>query len=129
MFVQETDPIVDMGIGKKITPKDKMIFIKKQLSTDKNWAVKALLKIFEFQTKEEQEAERTCINNNIGFTGVDGEILSSFAKQYMKRNFLSPKQMVILYKRMPKYWMQVVKISNETHLERLIRQTWLTSNS
>lgn len=122
MFVEnDIDPIISMGIGHKITNQEIKDFVKKQLGNDKSWALKGLIKIFEFQTKSEQEYESTHVYNKIGFTGTDGKILTSFAKQYINRNFLTPKQMTILYKKMPKYWMQIVKISNREKLEKMIR--------
>ncbi len=121
MFVAEMDPIVALGIGHKITQSEIRDFVKKQLGTNKAWALKALIKIFEFQTENEQEYEETSVYNRVGFTGVDGEILTSFAKQYKKRGFLTPKQMTLVYKKMPKYWMQIIKISDKEKLERQIR--------
>lgn len=123
MFVEDLDPIVSMGIGHKITKDEIRDFVKKQLGTNKAWAIKGLLKIFEYQTEDEQEFETTREYNGVGFTGVDAEILSSFAKQYIKRRFLSPKQMTILYKKMPKYWMQIIKIADKRKLEIEIRKS------
>jgi len=94
-------------------------YVRTKLGTDPRWAKAALLKIFEFQTAEEQSAERTHEHNGIGFTGVDGEILSSFAKQFRAKGYLSPKQMNLLFKKMPKYWKQIVSISDE---EKIISQ-------
>jgi hypothetical protein len=122
MFTEDIDPIVAMGIGHKITKGETKEFVKKQLSTNKIWASKALLKIFEKQTQSEQEHETTNEYNGVGFTGIDGEILASFAKQLVSRGFLTPKQMAIVYKKMPKYWMQIIKISNKEKLERQIRE-------
>lgn len=97
-------------------------FVKAKLASDANWAKAALLKIFEFQTQEEQTSERTREHNDIGFTGVDGEILSSFAKQLQTKKYLSPKQMNLLFKKMPKYWKQIVMISDEEKLLKLIQK-------
>jgi len=104
----------------KITKGQVKEFVRTKLSTDSKWAQAALLKIFEFQTEDEQTMEVTCNFNGVGFTGVDGEILSSFAKQYKTRGFLSPKQMNIVHKKMPKYWKQIISISDEQKLMNLI---------
>lgn len=120
MFTESSDPIVDLGIGPKITLSLTKDFLKKKLSTDKVWAQKALLKIFEAQTEDEVYFETTKEYNKVGFTGVDAEILTSFAKQLKNRGFLSPKQMTILFKKMPKYWHQIANISNKEKLDRLI---------
>lgn len=77
--------------------------------------IKALLWMYDFQTDDEKHSERTKQLNGVGFNGVDGEILTSFAKQVIDRNFLSPKQMEILRKKMPKYAGQMAAIAN--HIE------------
>jgi len=123
MFVENEDPIVSMGIGHKITKFETKRFVKKQLATNKNWATQALLKIYEFQTQSEKEHEETRDSNGVGFSGVDGEILSSFATHFISRGFLSPKQMYLVFKKMPKYWMQVIKISDKDKLEKLVRKS------
>ena len=96
-------------------------FMKGKLSTDKVWAQHALLKIFEFQTQEEQRSKDTMFHNGVGFTGTDGRILSSLATQLQKKRFLSDKQMALVFKKMPKYWIQVVKISDKEKLNSLIQ--------
>lgn len=123
MFVENEDPIVSLGIGHKITKGETRNFVKKQLSTNKTWATQALLKIYEFQTSMEKEHEETRDANGVGFSGVDGEILSSFATHYISRGFLSPKQMALVFKKMPKYWMQVIKISDKDKLEKMVRKS------
>ncbi len=104
----------------KITQLQKKEFLKKKLGTNAHWAKRGLLKIFEFQTQEEQDHECTHDHNGVGFTGVDGEFLSSLAKQLLKYGKLSDKQMVHLFKKMPKYWKQILTISNEEKLNALI---------
>ena len=104
----------------KVTKVQIKEFVKAKLSTDRTWAQQALLKIFESQTIEEQRSKDTMFHNGVGFTGTDGRILSSLASQLIKKRFLSDKQMAIVYKKMPKYWIQVVKISNKEHLNKLI---------
>lgn len=95
-------------------------FLKLKLSTDPVWALRALIKIYEFQTIEEQKRQGTLYYNGVGFTGCDGEILSSIAKQYLKYGRITTKQMDIVFKKIPKYWMQVMKISNKSHLNTLV---------
>ena len=82
-------------------------YIKNQLATNQAWAIRALVKVYTLQTLDEQASDRTSHNNGIGFSGVDANILSSFAKQVNAGRNLSPKQMTILYKKMPRYHKQV----------------------
>ena len=105
---------------KKITKQQKKEFLKEQLGKNLNWALQGLVRIYEYQTNDEQENEVTSYHNDVGFTGADAELLTSFAKQYLKRGFLTPKQQNILFKKMPKYWQQLLKISDEEKLESLI---------
>lgn len=95
-------------------------FLKAKLSTDKKWAFGALEKIYEHQTKDEQEAEHTIDHNGVGFSRFDGEILSSFARQYKVRGTLTEKQMQVVLRRMPAYWKQIARISDEEKLYKLI---------
>jgi hypothetical protein len=85
-------------------------FIKNQLATNPTWAVKALVKIYERQTIDDQNSQSTKENNGIGFNGLDANILSSFAEQVNKGRNLSVKQMTIVYKKMPRYWKQVASL-------------------
>ena len=97
--------------------KDKIAFIRERVGTDQRWAIKGLLRIFEYQTANEQATESTNEENGVGFTGVDAEILSSFAKQINKGRNMSPKQMAIIYKKMPKYAKQLMNIAEEKRME------------
>ena len=81
-----------------------------------------LLKIYEFQTYTEQEYGTTHDANNVGFTGADAEFLTSIAKGLIKYKRLSCKQMVFLFKKMPKYWKQIISISDSKQLEKMVRQ-------
>lgn len=102
----------------RVTKKQFKEFLQKKLSTDSKWALKALLKIYEFQTPQEKVAESTLIHNEVGFSGHDGQILSSMAKQYLKRKFLTAKQVKFLKQSMVKYWEQLLNISDKEKLTR-----------
>jgi hypothetical protein len=105
----------------KTTKKNITNFVKAQLGSNPVWALKALVRIFqENQTAEEQVIESTKEDNDIGFTGTDGNFLSSLAKQYIARGTLSEKQMVFVFKKMPKYHKQVIKMSNQDSLNALV---------
>ena len=104
----------------KVFKKDQLNYLRKALGTNKDWAQKALLKIYDNQTQDEQTSGHTYNLNGIGFTGADSEILSSFANQLITKGYLSPKQMNIVLKKMPKYTNQIFAISNITKLNNLI---------
>ena len=83
--------------------------VKELIATNDKAVLNALVIIYNNQTYDEKVVGNTVEHNNIGFNGLDGDILSSFAKQYIVRKTLSPKQMVIAKKKMPKYAGQIFK--------------------
>ena len=85
-----------------ITKKAKKEYVRHMLSTSELWQKHALLKIYEYQTDDEQAYGTTKHYNDVGFSGADAEILSSFAVQLKSKGFLSPKQMQIVAKKMKK---------------------------
>jgi hypothetical protein len=87
--------------------KDRIALLRKKLATNEAWAIRGLTVIFDYQTAEEQNAEATMLHNGVGFTGADGEILSSFAKQIRAGRKMSEKQMALIFKKMPKYAKQL----------------------
>ena len=93
------------------TKKARTAHIRSKLSSDEGWALKGLMRIYSHQTSDEQASQSTRVHNNIGFTGADAEILSSFAEQVNKGRVLSVKQMAIVFKMMPKYARQLENVS------------------
>jgi hypothetical protein len=92
--------------------KDKEIVaeFRTKLQSDPAWTTRGLVRIFQYQTAHEQEVQQTEDHNNVGFTGCDAEILTSFAKQVLNGRTLSQKQLAIAFKKMPKYAGQLLKI-------------------
>jgi len=86
--------------------------IREKILTDDRWTIRGLLAIYKFQTEIEKEAEETLENNNVGFNGADGKILSSIAKWYLEKNFLTEKQIYAVRKRLGKYSGQLARIAN-----------------
>ena len=107
-------------MNSKISKSEIQNFLRTKLATNQAWSRKALLKIYENQTADEQQMETTAYTNGIGFTGVDAQILSSFASQLIRKDFLSPKQQAIVFKKLPKYWRQILKISDEQKIHNLL---------
>lgn len=98
-------------------------FVKSQLATNVAWQKKALLKLYSMQTADEKECKTTEDANGRGFCGMDAEILSSFSEQLMSRGTLSQKQHELLGKKLPKYWKQIVRISDPEKLEQYASRT------
>ena len=72
--------------------------------------IRGMFRIYDKQTEDEKMVEDTVEDNGVGFSGVHGNIMTSFAKFYQERKYLSPKQMVTIKKIMPKYAGQLLKI-------------------
>lgn len=72
---------------------------------------KGLLTVYSFQTEDEKAVQNTKDKNNVGFTGFDGEILTSFRNQFVDKGKLSEKQYAILKKKMQKYWKQLYRVA------------------
>ena len=100
------------------TNKDAILMIRENMLESDKWLIRGLLAIFRYQTNHEQASEVTEDHNSVGFSGVDGQILSSFAKQVLRwekgeRKYptpLSSRQLEILRKKMGKYAGQLVRI-------------------
>lgn len=83
-------------------------YLRSQLAANPAWAVKALTLVYAHQTADEQADKKTSLKNGAGFNGLDAEILSSFSEQVLKGRKLSPKQLAIVHRKMPRYARQVL---------------------
>jgi len=83
-----------------------------KLETNDSQLIKALHKLYDFQTRTEQIARETKYFNGVGFNGTDGKFMSSLATFHTKFGYLSSKQVYCLRKRMRKYAGQLAKIAN-----------------
>lgn len=117
-----------MAYGDLKTKVAKIDYLKDRLANNDVWMLKGLVTIFDYQTKEEQTTKTTKENNGVGFSGLDGEILTSFASQVINKGlrtmlesptpqhiyaerFLSKPQVEILKRKMPKYAGQLYRIA------------------
>lgn len=96
-----------MGIYAKVQGGDPLS------DNDREWLARSLMAVYDYQTSTEKMARVTTEHNKVGFSGVDAEILSSFAEQWKFKGYLSTKQFGILAKKMPKYAGQLEKIAAE----------------
>lgn len=109
------------------TKKEYMELLRKHLRENDAWAVRGLVAIYRKQTSDEQQDGVTKELNGVGFSGVDSEILSSLAKQYEFRKSLSPKQMDLVKKLMPRYASQLFRQSIESGRVKKIDGFWQNS--
>lgn len=83
---------------------------------------RGIVAIYRRQTDQEKKSEATLVHNGKGFTGCDAAILSSFAKQLLRGWNLSPKQIAIARKKMPKYAKQLILVAEENDAIKAQRQ-------
>lgn len=84
---------------------------KVKLTERNDWLARAIVVIHSHQTSDEQYLRETVYHNQVGFNAIDAEIMSSFADQINAGRYLSPKQLAVARRIMPKYAGQLVKIA------------------
>ena len=93
--------------------------IRAKLAASDVMVERSLVRLFAWQTSDEQEQGVTSHTNGRGFNSVDAKFLSSLARQVSRSNGysegrkLSPKQLVWARKKLSKYAGQLASIANE----------------
>lgn len=105
-----------------ITKKQQIYFLRTILASNKKWAIQALIRMYQQQTQEEQTTGETIEANGVGFSGHDSTIMSNIANQVIKYHSISPKQMDIVFRIIPKYSKQILKMSNIEILNKHVEQ-------
>ena len=103
-------------VNKIFTKQDIKIWLQK---SDEQ-LIKALIRLYEYQTESEKLSDTTVVKNGVGFNGTDALILSSMARFAIERiargtksaQALSEKQIAIVRKKLPKYSGQLARIAN-----------------
>jgi len=80
-----------------------------ELLEQDEYVVGALMRIYAFQTDDEQAAGYTKYWNDMGFNGLDATTLSDIAEFYKRTNFLTPKQAELVKKMIKKYHRQIIQ--------------------
>ena len=101
---------MEKGRKMKVWSKDE---IKSLLVIHDYAVIRGMLRIYDLQTESEKVFGDTHAHNGVGFSGVDGEIMSSFSEFVNKTGFLTFKQMKLARKKMLKYAGQLTKIANK----------------
>jgi hypothetical protein len=97
---------------------DAKLKIQTLLDENDRAVLRAMVVIFEAQTASEQSCNFTHDANGVGYSAVHAEIMSSFAKQFEKKKFLSPKQLVIARKIVRKYWRQLAAVAEQKAMNK-----------
>ena len=94
--------------------------IRQKLATDNRWLVRALLALYNRQTEDEKDSQAAKYNNCRGFNSADSMILTSFAQQWLRRNWLSNRQLAKMRRLLMKYSKQLVLIAREKEVAKQI---------
>ena len=84
--------------------------IKSKLGNDQAWVERAIIKLYENQTIDEQNSHVTKQKNGIGFTGFDARRLSYYAEYLKKGRHLSGEHLEKAFKAIPKYAGQILEM-------------------
>jgi len=85
--------------------------MRNQITGSDAQALKALKRIYEYQTAQEKRIGDTCEYNGVGFNGHDAKVLSDMAQLSLRGVNLSEKQMRLIKARIGKYAGQLVNLS------------------
>lgn len=86
--------------------------IRDLLNTRDDAVIRGMIRIYHYQTAQEQYVGETRECNGVGFNGFDSEFLSSLCEQVKKGRSLSPKQIFAARRKMLKYSRQLMKVAN-----------------
>ena len=89
--------------------------IQALIDTNDRAVARAILAVYEYQTASEKSFGSTTDANGVGFSGVDAELLSSFAERLKRGYALTEKQLPFARKKIRKYWNQLRYIAECKH--------------
>ncbi len=85
--------------------------VRQMLLENDEWLVRGLVALHNRQTEDEKRSQDVKYLNKRGFNSADAGLLSSFAEQWKRRNWLSDKQMTRTRGMMLKYAGQLTRIA------------------
>lgn len=86
--------------------------IKELIQTNDKVLYRALIKLYNCQTKGEQFSKETVEANGAGFNMIDSAFLTSVSEFLLKRGYLTDKQKVAVRKKIVKYTKQLTRLAN-----------------
>ena len=86
--------------------------IKDKIKTNQAWLERAIVALFDKQTRDEQATEDTHVNNKIGLNKPDAHKMSYYAKWIMAGKHLNGRFLEDARNRVLKYSKQLTKMAN-----------------
>jgi len=94
-------------------------FVKMKISTNKKWAIRALIKLFSFQSESEKRNHYSVGKNNYGFSKFDAPYFSELACKLRQGKILTKAEEKSLCK-LDKYARQLISICNRTKMQKAL---------
>jgi len=98
-----------MTTAERVWTKDEIAHL---LETNDGFLFRALGRVYERQTAEEQLSQATLKQNGVGFNGVDAQVLSDIYTRSLRYGGLTARQTALVRRKMRKYAGQVTQIAN-----------------
>ena len=88
--------------------------IHQHLVDSARWVERAILKLHQYQTQDEQETRTTVERNGCGFSSVDADFGSKLARWLLDGHKFTPRQLAVARKIALKYTKQLTAIANQS---------------
>jgi hypothetical protein len=95
---------------------NKKLIIEQLLSYDIDFASRQLLRLYEYQTTDEQQIENSVHQNKVGFNAADAPVLSLIAEAMRNGDRISAADQAEILSRMKKYAKQMVPLVRDEEL-------------
>jgi hypothetical protein len=110
----------------KVFKCDMVSYIRMRLQINDQWALRALVRLYELQTKSEKNRRVTVESNGQGFDAMDAPLFTTYVMQLHRRISLTKEQMDLLHKRIHRYAEQIFKLSNKEELVASMKKYYST---
>lgn len=114
----DNTPLSLKKIYEQLEKKYKIDDIKKLVSSRDIAAIRAVLRIYLFQTKFEQQNDTTIEKNKVGFRGSDTKSITPIIKQIDQIGWINPNQLKIIQQAALRYSGQIAVLLNNKNLIR-----------
>lgn len=87
--------------------------LREKIKTNDEYVVGSLIALYNMQTADEQMADTTVHQNNLGFNAFDSKVMSDVSKFYLTKGFLTAKQIQMIKPKLLKYMRQLDMVGVE----------------
>lgn len=93
------------------------IIIEARIKDDDDFAILCLMKLYEKQESDEQDVQQSVYQNGLGFNKVDAGVLSPIAEKVKAGEILTPTELKMVRKLLPKYSKQLSLLLTQKQIE------------